>query len=82
VAALARELGGPRGPGPIPQWVQLSNGRRISEKDPGYPFLAVPFQALGIIRLAPLCYGALACVGLFAGAPPASPGGRPAAILG
>ena len=38
------------------------------EKDPGYPFLAAPFQALGIIRWAPLFYGALACVGLFAGA--------------
>ena len=53
--------------GPI-QWVQLANGRWISEKDPGYPFLAAPFQALGIIRLAPLCYAALGCLGLFAGA--------------
>jgi hypothetical protein len=56
------------GPSLIPQWVQLSDGRWISEKDPGYPFLAAPFQALGIIRWAPLFYGALACVGLFAGA--------------
>ncbi len=47
--------------------MQLSDGRWISEKDPGYPFLAVAFQALGLIRLAPLCYGALACLGLFAG---------------
>ena len=54
-------------PGPI-QWVQLASGRWISEKDPGYPFLAAPFQALGIIRLAPLFYGALGCLGLFAGA--------------
>ncbi len=54
-------------PTPI-QWVQLANGRWISEKDPGYPFLAAPFQALGIIRLAPLFYGALGCLGLFAGA--------------
>ncbi len=53
--------------GPI-QWVQLANGRWISEKDPGYPFLAAPFQALGIIRLAALCYAALGCLGLFAGA--------------
>ena len=52
---------------PLTQWVQLSNGRWISEKDPGYPFLAAPFQALGIIRLAPLFYGALGCLGLFAG---------------
>ena len=34
---------------------------------PGYPFLAAPFQALGIIRSAPLFYGALACLGLFIG---------------
>jgi hypothetical protein len=50
------------------QWVQLANGRWISEKDPGYPFLAAPFQALGVIRLAPLFYAALGCLGLFAGA--------------
>ena len=43
-------------------------GAGISEKDPGYPFLAAPFQALGIIRWAPLFYGALACLGLFIGA--------------
>ena len=56
------------GPGLPNQWVELSSGRYISEKDPGYPFLAAPFQALGIIRWAPLCYGALACLGLFIGA--------------
>jgi hypothetical protein len=50
------------------QWVELPDGRYISEKDPGYPFLAAPFQALGLIRWAPLCYGALACLGLFIGA--------------
>jgi hypothetical protein len=53
---------------PPNQWVELSNGRWISEKDPGYPFLAAPFEALGIIRWAPLFYGALACLGLFVGA--------------
>ncbi len=58
---------GPRTPGLI-QWSHLANGRWISEKDPGYPFLAAPFQLLGLIRLAPLCYGALACIALFAGA--------------
>jgi hypothetical protein len=74
VEALAAQLPGPGGgrllggPGGIPQWVQLADGRWISEKDPGYPFLAAPFQALGIIRLAPLFYGALACLGLYAGA--------------
>jgi hypothetical protein len=73
VNALGAQLGGPgaRGPGApggVLQWVQLADGRWISEKDPGYPFLAVAFQALGIIRLAPLFYGALACVGLYFGA--------------
>jgi hypothetical protein len=53
---------------PPNQWVEVANGRWISEKDPGYPFLAAPFQALGVIRWAPLFYGALACLGLFVGA--------------
>jgi hypothetical protein len=68
---LAPQLGGNRlspGPGDGPvQWVQLPGGRWISEKDPGYPYLAVAFQALGLIRLAPLLYGALACLGLYVG---------------
>jgi hypothetical protein len=56
------------GPGGAPiQWVRLPGGGWISEKDPGYPYLAVAFQALGIIRLAPLLYGALGCLGLYAG---------------
>jgi hypothetical protein len=59
--ALASWLGG------IAQWVQLPNGRWISEKNPGYPFFAVPFQLLGALRLAPLFYGALACLGLYFG---------------
>lgn len=59
---------GPSG-SPVPnQWVELANGRYISEKDPGYPYLAAPFQALGIIQWAQLFYGALACLGLFIGA--------------
>ena len=53
---------------PPNQWAELSHGRWLSEKDPGYPFLAAPFQALGVIRWAPLFYGALACLGLFTGA--------------
>ena len=57
---------GPLG-GSIEQWAHLPDRRWISEKNPGYPFLAAPFQALGIIRLAPLFYGALGCLGLFAG---------------
>jgi hypothetical protein len=66
VTTLAAKLGD--GSGAPNQWVELSSGRYISEKDPGYPFLAAPFQALGVIRLAPLFYGALACLGLFIGA--------------
>jgi hypothetical protein len=65
--ALDAKMGDPAGQIPN-QWVELSGGRYISEKDPGYPFLAAPFQALGIIRWAPLFYGALACLGLFVGA--------------
>jgi hypothetical protein len=65
--ALEAKMGGPVGQVPN-QWVELAHGRYISEKDPGYPFLAAPFQALGIIRWAPLFYGALACLGLFIGA--------------
>src|ERR1700691_4205284 len=57
VGALAGKLPGPGGPGGpgglgglgaggtgggVVQWVQLSDGRWISEKDPGYPFLAAP----------------------------------------
>lgn len=50
--ALAGELSDGRG---IPsQWVELSDGRYISENDSGYPLLAAPFQALGILRWAPL----------------------------
>ena len=69
VDRLAVQLPGPVAGVPgVLQWVQLPGGRWISEKDPGYPFLAAPFQALGIIRLAPLFYGALGCLGLFFGA--------------
>src|SRR5690348_5576683 len=64
---LARKLGD-NPAAPPNQWVQLGDGRWISEKDPGYPFLAAPFEKLGIIRLAPLFYGLLACLGLFVGA--------------
>ena len=69
--AQAVDLAGRLGDNPTAppnQWVQLRNGRWISEKDAGYPFLAAPFQEFGLIRWAPLFYGALACVGLFIGA--------------
>ncbi len=59
--ALASQLG------QIMQWVQLPSGSWISEKNPGYPFVAAPFQWLGILRVAPLFYGALGCIGLYAG---------------
>ena len=39
----------------------------MSEKNPGYPFFAAPFQTLGILRIAPLFYGGLGCLGLFFG---------------
>src|ERR1700760_4707695 len=65
--ALAAKLGD-NPAAPPNQWVQLADGRFISEKDPGYPFLASPFQGLGLIRWAPLFFGAVACLGLFLGA--------------
>ncbi len=52
----------------IYQWVHLANGKWISQKNPGYPFFAVPFQWLHALRVTPLFYGALACGGLFYGA--------------
>jgi hypothetical protein len=65
--ALAGQLELQPQPGLLIQWVQLPGGRWISEKNPGYPYLAVAFQALGWIRLAPLFYGALGCLGLYFG---------------
>ena len=60
----ARPGGGSRS---IAQWTQLPDGRWISEKNPGYPFLAAPFEAAGVVRLAPLFYGGLGCLALFSG---------------
>src|SRR5436305_6633485 len=43
---LEAKMGDP-GVGQVPnQWVELASGRYISEKDPGYPFLAAPFEKL------------------------------------
>ncbi len=61
--ALSHQLSGG-----ILQWHHLASGRWISEKNPGYPFFAVVFYLAHVLRLAPLFYGALACVGLFFGA--------------
>ena len=63
--ALAHQLGSGTG---IVQWVHLPDGRWISEKNPGYPFFAVVFQVLGVLRWAPLFYGGLASAALYAGA--------------
>ena len=57
-------VGGSRG---IAQWSRLDDGRWVSEKNPGYPFLVAPFALLGLERVAPLFYGALGCVALFFG---------------
>jgi hypothetical protein len=53
--------------GGISQWHQNADGLWVSEKNPGYPFLAVGFDAVGAMRLAPLFYGALGCLGLWFG---------------
>jgi len=65
--ALNRQLVASGGQG-ILQWHHLASGKWISEKNPGYPFFAVLFYVLGLLRVTPLFYGGLACVGLFAGA--------------
>lgn len=53
--------------GGIFQWRQRADGTWVSEKNPGYPFLAVGFDEAKAIRLAPLFYGALAAIGLWFG---------------
>jgi len=52
----------------IAQWDHLPGGSWISQKNPGYPFFALPFFAGGLLRLAPLGYAGAACVALFCGA--------------
>ena len=54
--------------GGIMQWHQNEDGSWVSEKNPGYPFLAVGFDEAGALRLAPLFYGALACLAMWFGA--------------
>jgi hypothetical protein len=60
--ALAHQVG------TIAQWHHLASGLWISEKNPGYPFLAAPFALAHLLRLAPLAFGALGAVGLYHGA--------------
>ena len=47
--ALLAKLSAHGGTG-IMQWIHLPDGRWMSEKNPGYPFFAAPFQILGILR--------------------------------
>ena len=54
--------------GGIMQWHQGDDGQWISEKNPGYPYLAVIFQKVGALRIAPLLFGLLGCLGLWFGA--------------
>ncbi|HUO47401.1 MAG TPA: hypothetical protein VMU09_01080, partial [Acidimicrobiales bacterium] len=67
--ALSHQLAGSSSGamGGIAQWVHRADGTWISEKNPGYPFYAVGFAWLGILRLAPLFYGAFAAVSLYLG---------------
>ena len=64
--AVLTQLSHSLSPG-IAQWDHLKNGSWISEKNPGYPFFAVPFAWAHCLQLAPLFYGALASTGLFVG---------------
>lgn len=64
--SLSQLLSSDGGPG-IMQWVQTASGMWVSEKNPGYPFLAAPFQLLGLLKLVPLFYGALGCLGVYFG---------------
>jgi hypothetical protein len=52
----------------IYQWTHLSNGNWISEKNPGFAFLAEPFYFFGNLRVAPAFYALLAVTGLYLGA--------------
>jgi hypothetical protein len=38
----------------ILHWHHMSSGYWISEKNPGYPFFAILFYALGRLRISPL----------------------------
>lgn len=49
----------------IMQWTRTPEGRFVSEKNPGYPFLVYPFAVAGVVRLAPLVALLLGCFGLW-----------------
>ena len=46
---MLKQLSGGGGMG-IAQWMHTASGTWISEKNPGYPFLAAPFQAVGLLQ--------------------------------
>jgi hypothetical protein len=52
----------------ILQWSHLPNGSWISEKNPGYAFIALPFYLMGNLQLLPAFASLIASVGLFLGA--------------
>jgi hypothetical protein len=64
--ALKSSLSSSVGQG-IMQWHRMASGYWISEKNPGYPFFSVIFYSMGLLRLAPLFFGALACGGILLG---------------
>jgi len=49
----------------IVQWTTTPSGGRVSEKNPGYPFLAAPLAAVGLVRLAPILFLLVGCGGLW-----------------
>ncbi len=65
--AISHGLAASGGQG-IMQWHHTAAGMWISEKNPGYPFFAVIFYLIGLLRVAPLFYGAIAALGLYHGA--------------
>ncbi len=66
-SALNQQLAASGGQG-ISQWHHMASGLWISEKNPGYPFYAIVFYLLHLLRIAPLFYGLIACFGLYHGA--------------
>jgi hypothetical protein len=53
--------------GMLTQYVEIAPGRWAFEKAPGYPLLAAPFQALGLMRWANIVLAALAAWTLYRG---------------
>ena len=49
----------------VVQWTRAASGGLVSEKNPGYPFWALPFAAAGAVRLAPVAALLIGCAGLW-----------------